>query len=65
MSKIYTTKCRGDRPVAPTLAPLVQEISWSKIIVIIESCKDKLEREFYIRMARKFGWSKNEYALSE
>ncbi len=41
------------------LAPLVQEISWSKIIVIIESCKDSLEREFYIRMTRKFGWSKN------
>lgn len=43
----------------PKLAPLVQEINWSKIIVIIESCKDKLEREFYIRMTRKFGWSKN------
>jgi predicted nuclease of restriction endonuclease-like (RecB) superfamily len=22
-------------------------------------CKDDLEREFYIRMTRKFGWSKN------
>ncbi len=22
-------------------------------------CKDPLEREFYIRMTRKFGWSKN------
>ena len=22
-------------------------------------CKNDLEREFYIRMARKFGWSKN------
>lgn len=43
----------------PKLAPLVQEISWSKIIIIIESCKDNLEREFYIRMTRKFGWSKN------
>ena len=25
----------------------------------MERCKDTLEREFYIRMARKFGWSKN------
>jgi len=41
------------------LAPLVQEISWTKIIVIMESCKNDLEREFYIRMARKFGWTKN------
>ncbi len=41
------------------LAPMVQEISWSKIIVILEGCKDDLEREFYIRMTRKFEWSKN------
>ena len=41
------------------LAPLVQEISWSKIITIMERCKDDLEREFYIRMTRKFGWSKS------
>ena len=41
------------------LAPLVREISWSKNIVIMEGCKDKLEREFYLRMARKFGWTKD------
>ena len=41
------------------LAPLVQEISWTKNIIILEYCKDDLEREFYIRMAKKFGWSKN------
>jgi len=41
------------------LAPLVQEISWAHNIIIIERCKDDLEREFYIRMSRKFGWSKN------
>ncbi|PKL49638.1 MAG: DUF1016 domain-containing protein [Planctomycetes bacterium HGW-Planctomycetes-1] len=41
------------------LAPLVQEISWAKNIVIMESCRDDLEREFYIRMTRKMGWSKN------
>lgn len=23
------------------------------------NCKDDLEREFYIRMTRKFGWTKN------
>ncbi|MBE7548267.1 MAG: DUF1016 domain-containing protein [Planctomycetia bacterium] len=41
------------------LAPLVQEIGWAHNIVIIESCKDNLEREFYIRMIKKFGWTKN------
>jgi predicted nuclease of restriction endonuclease-like (RecB) superfamily len=25
----------------------------------MERCKDPLEREFYIRMTHKFGWSKN------
>ena len=41
------------------LAPLVREIGWSYNIVIMERCSDALEREFYIRMTRKFGWSKN------
>lgn len=41
------------------LAPLVREISWSHNIVIMEKCKDNLDREFYIRMARRMGWTKN------
>ena len=41
------------------LAPLVQEISWTKIVVIMESCKDVREREFYINMTKKFGWTKD------
>ena len=41
------------------LAPMVREISWSHNLVILEKCKDDLEREFYIRMARKYGWTKN------
>jgi predicted nuclease of restriction endonuclease-like (RecB) superfamily len=43
----------------PKLAPLVREIAWTNNLIIIERCKDILEREFYIRMTRKFGWSKN------
>lgn len=43
----------------PKLAPMVQEISWTHNILIMEHCKDDLEREFYIRMTRKFGWTKN------
>jgi predicted nuclease of restriction endonuclease-like (RecB) superfamily len=41
------------------LQPLVGEISWTKNLVIMGSCKDDLEREFYIRMTKKFGWSKD------
>lgn len=41
------------------LQPMVAEISWTKHLVILDRCKDDLEREFYIRMIRKFGWTKN------
>lgn len=41
------------------LQPLVGEIAWAHNVVIMSKCKDPLEREFYIRMTRKFGWSKN------
>ena len=41
------------------LQPLVGEIAWAHNLVIMSRCKDPLEREFYIRMTRKFGWSKN------
>ncbi len=41
------------------LAPLVQEISWAKNIVIREKCNDDLEREFYIKITKKFGWTKD------
>jgi len=39
------------------LQTLSAEISWSHNIAILEHCKDPLEREFYIRMARRNGWS--------
>ena len=41
------------------LQPLVAEISWVKNIIIMEKCKDDLEREFYIKMTKKYGWTKN------
>ncbi|HIK03664.1 MAG TPA: DUF1016 family protein [Trichormus sp. M33_DOE_039] len=41
------------------LQPMVAEIGWTHNLVILEKCKDDLEREFYIRMTRKFGWTKN------
>lgn len=41
------------------LQPLVGEISWAKNIVIMSKCKDNLQREFYLRATKKFGWTKN------
>lgn len=41
------------------LAPLVREIGWSHNIVILEKCKEDLEREFYIKMTKKYGWTKS------
>ncbi|MDR4494055.1 MAG: PDDEXK nuclease domain-containing protein [Nitrospirales bacterium] len=41
------------------LQPLVGEIAWAHNLAIMSKCKDLLEREFYLRMTRKFGWSKN------
>ena len=43
----------------PKVQPLVAQIGWSHNLIIFQRCKDQLEREFYIRMTRKFGWTKN------
>jgi len=40
------------------LQSLIGEISWSHNISIMDKCKDKLEREFYIQMSRKYGWTR-------
>ncbi len=40
------------------LQPLVAEIAWSHNVVILEHCKDPLQREFYIKMTRRMGWTK-------
>ena len=41
------------------LPPLVAEISWTKNVVIMQKCKDPLQREFYIKMTKRFGWTKD------
>lgn len=43
----------------PKVQPLVAQIGWTHNLTILQRCKDPLEREFYIRMTRKFGWTKN------
>lgn len=41
------------------LQPMVAEIGWSHNTLILSMCNNNLEREFYIRMTRKYGWTKN------
>ncbi len=41
------------------LQPLVREISWTKNLVIFQKCKNELQRQFYLGMTKKFGWTKN------
>ena len=43
----------------PKLQPLVGEISWTKNVIIMQRCKDDIQREFYIKITKKFGWTKD------
>ncbi|MBC2698864.1 MAG: DUF1016 domain-containing protein [ANME-2 cluster archaeon] len=54
MKQFYQAYSRNEK-----LSPLVREIGWTHNHIILTKCKDYLEREFYIRMTRKFGWTKN------
>lgn len=38
---------------------MVAEIRWTHNLIIMEKCKDDLQREFYLRLSRKFGWNKS------
>lgn len=39
------------------LQTLSREIAWSHNIAIIQKCKNVLEREFYIQMTKRYGWT--------
>ena len=43
----------------PKVQPLVAQIGWTQNLIILQRCRDPLEQEFYIRMTKKFGWTKN------
>ena len=53
MRDLYVSYANNEK-----LPPLVAEISWTNNTLILEKCHKTVEREFYIRMARKYGWSK-------
>jgi len=53
MRQLFSTYYQNER-----LQPLVREIGWTHHLMILTGCNDDLEREFYIRMTKKQGWSK-------
>ncbi len=54
MREFYLLYKNDDR-----VQPQVAQIGWTHNLVILQRCKESQEREFYIRMTRKFGWTKN------
>jgi len=43
----------------PKVQPLVAQIGWTQNLIVLQRCRDPLQREFYVRMTKKFGWTKN------
>ncbi len=43
----------------PKVQPLVAQIGWTQNLIVLQRCRDPLEREFYIRMTKKFGCTKS------
>ncbi len=41
----------------PKLQSLTAEIGWTHNVTIFQKSKDSLEREFYIKVTKKFGWT--------
>ena len=54
MRKLYLAYSKSEK-----LQPLVRELGWTSNLIILNRCKDGHQREFYLRMTRKFCWSKN------
>jgi predicted nuclease of restriction endonuclease-like (RecB) superfamily len=61
VAELQDSKLQPVGAESPTaiLPPLVAEISWTKICVIMQKVKDTSEREFYIKMTRRYGWTKD------
>jgi hypothetical protein len=48
---------RTMRQLPLLLTALLAEISWTHHLIILEKCKDPLERELYIRTSKRHSWS--------
>jgi predicted nuclease of restriction endonuclease-like (RecB) superfamily len=53
MIKFYDFYSKNEK-----LAPLVQQISWSNNIIILEKCETDFQKEYYIKLSKKLHLSK-------
>jgi len=53
MIKFYEFYSKNEK-----LAPLVQQISWSNNIIILEKCETDFQKEYYIKLSKKLHLSK-------
>jgi predicted nuclease of restriction endonuclease-like (RecB) superfamily len=54
MRSFHTTYANNEK-----LAPMVREIGWTLNLMILEKCKDSLERKLYPWTTWLFSWTKN------
>lgn len=52
MKDLYTSYLGSEK-----LTTLSSEISWSHNVALLSKCKDLLEKEFYMKMSKKNGWT--------
>ena len=52
MRTFYTTYVDNAK-----LQALIAEIGWTHNLSIMQKCKDDLEREFYVQMTKRYGWT--------
>jgi predicted nuclease of restriction endonuclease-like (RecB) superfamily len=55
MRQFYDTYRENEK-----VAPLVRQLPWSHNLLILGRCRRPDEREFYLRLARRDGWSRRE-----
>lgn len=54
----YMRKFYREYKDLPNLQPLAGEIAWTKNTLILDRCTEPLQREFYLRAAARFGWTR-------
>jgi predicted nuclease of restriction endonuclease-like (RecB) superfamily len=54
MREFYLAYCDS-----PKVQPLVAQIGWTHNLIVLQRSKNPLEREFYLRTTKKFGWTKS------
>ena len=52
MTEFYEMYCEQSK-----LAPLVRVLLWTHNLIILNRCKGKEEREFYLRLAHREHWT--------